>query len=376
MKKKISAVLVVVVFLTVYMSLGSNFNKITMQDNSERELTVLYSADGRELIIYSDETELYKTEGWYEDKEGIISTLYSTDGRTMEVPLTKAEEYRALGWYINKSEVTRILYSPDGREITVFLDDIETYKGVGWYETKEAVTTELTALDGRKITVYNSQVQDYINAGWFKERNVQIDPSKPMLALTYDDGPKAATTEKILNVLEKYNASATFFVLGNMAEKNTDILRKMDILGCQIGNHSYSHSNLTELSEEDAAQEINKTSNIVYSAVKKHTAIVRPPYGAYNDRVLSVINKPFILWTVDTLDWKYKNADYVVKEVLAKANDGSIILMHDIYDSTAEATARLVPELISRGYQLVTIEEMAHYRDIPLNAGKVYGKFK
>ena len=189
-----------------------------------------------------------------------------------------------------------------------------------------------------------------------------IDPEKPMIALTFDDGPNAATTERILNTLTKNNARATFFVLGYMIDSYPDTIKKIIEQGSQIGNHTKNHKNLNLENATTITNEINYVKNRVKEIANYDITVLRPPYGNANETVKSVANCPLILWNVDTLDWKSRNANSVYNETLNYVSDGAIILMHDIYSSTADAVERIVPALISKGYQLVTIDELFEYR--------------
>lgn len=370
----------------------------------------LYAADGRTITVFLAEVEAYKAVGWYESPEDYrVVTLYAADGRTIDVPNIQVEAYKAVGWYENLSDVQRTLYAMDGREITVYLADVEAYKAVGWYEQLSDVQKTLFATNGRQITVYLAEVEAYKAVGWYESisqvqktlysksgKTVQVyldyisifkrfgwsefpfskvDPTKPMIALTFDDGPKASTTSIILDTLEANGARATFFVLGSLAKRNTAILQRMDALGCQIANHSYDHPDLRYLSEENVAYQINTTSDIVNEIVGHPTSMVRPPYGGYNQNVMDIAGVPFILWSVDTLDWKYRDSEYVRNYVLENAYDGAIILMHDIHATTAEASKYFIPELIAAGYQLVTVEELAYYKGYTPESAKAYSSF-
>lgn len=194
-----------------------------------------------------------------------------------------------------------------------------------------------------------------------------------VVALTFDDGPKRKTTTKILSVLEKYNAKATFFIVGNMAEGNEDILKRAYDLGCQIGNHSYSHSMLTKIPIEDAKKEINKTSNITYKATGDYTRIGRPPYGALNHEVKEASRIEWFNWSIDTYDWKTRDADSIYKNIMDNIGNYDVILMHDLYDSTVEAVERVIPALAEKGYRFVTVSELA---EIKGGAAKVSGHIK
>lgn len=197
-----------------------------------------------------------------------------------------------------------------------------------------------------------------------------------MVALTFDDGPRPQSTGRILNTLEAYNSCATFFVVGYLAASYPDILRRMDSMGCQIGNHTYNHPDLSKLSAYGITSQISRTDAIVESAVGSVPTAIRPPYGSRNSIVINTCDKPLILWSIDTLDWKSRNAASVINKALASVSDGDIILMHDLYDSTAAAVETIVPELISRGFQLVTVDEMSYYKNRPMSAHNAYSSFK
>ena len=195
-----------------------------------------------------------------------------------------------------------------------------------------------------------------------------IDPSKPMVAFTYDDGPSVDdSTDRILNVMEKYDAVCTFFELGERVDEEGDrgaeLLQRELQLGCEVGTHSYSHPNLYELSSESIQNEAQKSIDAIINATGQPPTIMRPPYGNGSDEIAQIFGLPSINWDVDTLDWSSRNADAVVEEVHKIGNlDGCIVLMHSIYGSSAEATERLVPELVDQGYQFVTVSELLQYK--------------
>lgn len=186
-----------------------------------------------------------------------------------------------------------------------------------------------------------------------------IDPNKPMVALTYDDGPGYnSASDKILDVIEKYGIHATFFMVGqNAADHPKNVKRKVS-LGCQIGNHTYNHNHY---GKNVTASDIKKASDAIYKAGGVYPTCFRSPGGMTTEAIRSECKKEnmaLYYWSLDTQDWKSRNADAVYNAVMNNVRDGDIILMHEIYDSTAEATARMVPALIKKGYQLVTCEEL------------------
>lgn len=201
-----------------------------------------------------------------------------------------------------------------------------------------------------------------------------IDPSKPMIALTYDDGPYAPVGNRIMDCMEKYNGRATFFVVGNRAGSYQEELRRMQASGHEIGNHSYSHKYLQKLGAADIRKEIEMGNQAVAAVTGTAPALVRLPGGGSNATVLANIHQPIILWNVDTRDWATKNADQTVAAVLGKVKDGDIVLMHELYKPTADATERMVPALAEQGFQLVTVSELIRFRG-GAAPGTLYYKF-
>lgn len=198
-----------------------------------------------------------------------------------------------------------------------------------------------------------------------------IDPAKKMVALTFDDGPGRYTKE-IVACLKKYNSKATFFVLGCNVDSYKSELKAADAIGCEIGNHSYDHSNLTKLSAEEIRLQISKTDKKIKNVIGKNTALMRTPGGATGNTVQSAVGKPIILWSIDTLDWKTRDRDKTVKAVMDNVKDGDIVLMHDIHEPSKEAALILIKRLKDAGYQLVTVSELAQYRGYKLKNGTIY----
>lgn len=229
--------------------------------------------------------------------------------------------------------------------------------------------------DGKAAYGYVNYYRVRVNGANMVSNTVSIygiDPNKPAVALTYDDGPHNTVTHDVLDVLEKYDAKATFFVVGSRVAYYPDCLKRASELGCEIGNHTYNHKILTSATNSEIASEISRTNNAVKNVTGKAPEIMRAPGGAYNSRVKSEVGMPLIQWSVDTLDWKNRNASSVIASVKRNTRDGSIILMHDLYGSTAEATETIVPWLVSEGYQLVTVSELMQLKGIDMNDGGVY----
>lgn len=198
-----------------------------------------------------------------------------------------------------------------------------------------------------------------------------IDYDKPMIALTFDDGPNH-NTSRVLDILEKYNVKATFFILGSNIKGNEKIIKRMNNLGMEIGNHTYSHKLLTKLEDNKIKSEIEQVDDLIFDITNEYPTLIRPSYGTFNKRIKKIMDRPIIIWNVDTLDWKNHNSKGIANKVLKKTSDGDIVLMHDIYRATANSLELIIPKLLEDGYQLVTVSELLHYKGINIEKGKVY----
>lgn len=202
-----------------------------------------------------------------------------------------------------------------------------------------------------------------------------LDPGKKAIALTFDDGPSKYTRE-ILAALAEVDGRATFFVVGERLDDYSETLQMVYESGCQIGMHTYDHKNLTKLSTSKIHKEIDDTNDLIYQYVGEYSRLVRPPYGSVNSTVKETVEQPLINWSLDTRDWESRNADSVFSEIMSNVEDGDIVLMHDLYSSTAEAVKRAVPALVEQGYQLCTVEELFELKGIELHSGTVFRSAK
>lgn len=193
-----------------------------------------------------------------------------------------------------------------------------------------------------------------------------------LVCFTFDDGPYAPVTNKILDTLEKYNGRATFFVVGDRADTYSDEIIRASKMGCEIGTHTYSHVNLNSLSVSEMQEEIKKSCDAISKYTGKKVKVLRPPEGAANDTVKANVGMPMVLWSVDSRDWDYRNADKDYQTVMDNVFDGSIVLMHDLYPATADAVARLIPELAKQGYKFVTFSELMKIRGVDVEPGEKY----
>jgi len=197
-----------------------------------------------------------------------------------------------------------------------------------------------------------------------------IDPSKPMIAVTYDDGPHKTNTPKLLDILEENYAVATFFMVGKNVEGKEDILRRSYALGNELASHTWNHEDLKKLSESEIKKVLEDTDLAIKAAVNVEDIILRPPFGSFNDKVKAAVGKPLIMWSVDTEDWKTRSADATYQACM-EAADGDIILMHDIHEPTIVAAEDIIKGLQAKGFQLVTVSELYEYRQGEFGPGKV-----
>lgn len=202
----------------------------------------------------------------------------------------------------------------------------------------------------------------------------QIDPAKPMVALTFDDGPYAPVGNQIMDCLALYGGKATFFVVGSRVSAYQAELQRMVAEGHEIGNHTYDHKYITRLSGEQIQSQVNRCSDAVQEATGVRPTLFRPPGGYISSASLAHVQAPAIMWSIDTLDWKTRNAGKTVNAVMSRVRDGDIVLMHELYSQSGAAALEIIPRLVEAGYQLVTVSEMAAARGGAVSGG-VYSQF-
>lgn len=222
---------------------------------------------------------------------------------------------------------------------------------------------------------YDYELDHIIKKRVFEEDNYDIlnyTKSDKMVAFTFDDGP-SYNTIKIVNTLVKYDSKATFFLVGNQIEKYA---KTMDVLvknGMDIGNHTYSHKELTKLRDKEILKEIDLTNEVIYNKTGIKPMFLRPSYGAMNKRIKKLSTMPIIIWNIDTLDWKYHNSNKIKDKILKYVSDGDIILMHDTYVATLNAVEMVIPELKKQGYKIVSVGELFKYKGVKPKLGIGYG---
>jgi len=184
----------------------------------------------------------------------------------------------------------------------------------------------------------------------------------PFIAMTYDDGPLPGQTDRLLDMLKTRGIKATFFVIGQNAEKYPQLIQRMVAEGHEVANHSWSHPQLTKLSASGVESQIAQTDAAIVKAGAPKPTIMRPPYGATNAAITRRMNEEFgqkvIMWSVDPLDWKYRRSAHVTEEILKNTKAGSIVLAHDIHPSTVDAMPGTLDALAAKGFKFVTVSEL------------------
>lgn len=178
------------------------------------------------------------------------------------------------------------------------------------------------------------------------------------IALTFDDGPHPVYTEKMLEVLEREQVPATFFLLGQNIEIYGDLVKEIARQGHLIGNHTFHHVQITTLTTEQACEEIDRTNQLIEDLTGQGTEYVRPPFGTWNKGLEAELDMIPVMWTIDTLDWTTGNVDWIVNQVVKNAGENDIILMHDSYKSTVQAVERIIALLKADGFEFVTVDEV------------------
>ena len=338
-------------------SIYDDFIKEYGLDNNNSELNIDYS--------YNITNERYINivlEKYISNYNKLISKLYTyvfdiKQNRFLKLQdLINEKDLKYISSYVQKellskykdsigiNELNNIL-SPDYKNYNLFtFNDQKLYLYFDFTSFKDIVDVEIP-LENINLIIpieMGTTVQNTVKVK--KIKNKVIDPNKKMIALTFDDGP-SKYTDKIIDLLNKYDASGTFFVLGNKVEMYKETLIKMVEQGSEIGNHSYNHKWLIKLNKNDFINQVNQTQSILKSTIGYTPTLLRPTYGSVNDEIKNNTTLDIVLWNIDTLDWKLKNYKDIANRVIGKVNDGDIVLMHDIHERTLKALEIILPKL-------------------------------
>ena len=205
-----------------------------------------------------------------------------------------------------------------------------------------------------------------------QDNNNNINPSGKYIALTFDDGPHPGTTDQLLDGLRQRNIRATFFLIGEEAADNRELVAQIKADGHQIGNHTWSHAGLNTLSDSEILREIGDTDALLQSLVGPGEYWLRPPYGFLRPDSENLIKTPVITWSVDPRDWESRDADKIFQAVTQSIKPGDIVLLHDIYAPSVDAALRIIDALSQQNYEFVTVSELLSLYQIQPQAGVKY----
>lgn len=378
--------------------------KIYLKNNETEEYELFKEIEGEDSLsyefdelgggtVYDIEVTAFKhfNKKLYESEKAQSLTIYTLPAKPKQTASSPKEGILSVKWKeIKNAAGYEVDYSKDKNFDDKSTENIEDGKTLSFklsdLKPKDVYYTRVRAymeFDGSKVYGEWSDTADTT----IKEKFVMgadIDPKKPIVALSFDDGPgfpydgKASTTSQILDVLEEYGARATFFMCGSRVDKsNVECLKREIELGCELGNHTYDHQNY---GKKVKPGDISKCSERIKERCGKAPTIFRCPGGMMSSVIKDECKKegmPIAYWSVDTEDWKSKDPDKICDVVNKQIYDGAIILMHDIYPTTVEAVKKVVPKLIEDGYQIVGVSEMLAVKNGEMpTAGEQYVDYK
>ncbi len=350
------------------------------------------NAKVEELIKENEDKQLISNEN-YKDKFIYLAfqkeqdfTSFIVDAKTGEVndllhyiKEDKKEEF--------KNKINELLYLKYPKFIADILSQEETPKNYQILKNEFVIhytgdSIEPKVEEKLYLRVNYNEVKDYLDfevsldSEYENENGYHYDKNKKTIALTFDDGPNGEKTNKIVNLLEQNKAHATFFMVGNRMEYGKETILNVLNKGNEIGSHSYNHKNMKRMKIEDIVSGEEKTNEIFHTITGRDLVYTRAPYGNVNAIIKESLNTIFINWNLDTEDWLYRDKERIVDHVMNHINDGDIILMHDLYDSTVEAVEELLPKLYAEGYQVVSVSELASLKGKTLEVHSVYRSIK
>lgn len=303
-------------------------------------------------------------------REEVLDSLYmSSDNKlfslnrlfknTEQAKKLLLEEMQQKITALHKTEGQKILQAFQTRDISQWTFSYEKGKLNLFYKNNERVS---------KVEIALPALYEVIDEHYLKEEDLaayqsyQAKKQQKLVALTFDDGPNAATTPQALDILAKYHVKGTFFMLGKNIAGNEQLVKRVHDEGHEIGNHSWSHPQLPTLALEQAKKQIEDTQAALRAVIGESPKMMRPPYGAINNTLRNAVDMSFIMWNVDSLDWKNRNTASIMEQVKKQTYPGSIILMHDIHQTTINALPSVIEYLKKNGYTLVTVSELLNHQ--------------
>ncbi len=371
-------VILVIPFL-VYLSSTKKEIPVFDENNVQKKVNEILNSNQDKELVTNESYDKFIYLAFHKEKE---DTHYVIDAKTGEETtlLNYIKEEKREDFFHKVSELLHLKYP---KFIADFLSGEEKISDV---ELKENELILYYNKDGLNPMVeeelflhvnYNEVKEDLdftlsLDSEYENENGYHYDKTKKTVALTFDDGPNGEKTNRILKALEENKAHATFFMVGNRMEYGKDTILNVLNKGCEIGSHSYNHKNMKRMKLKDIISGEEKTHEIYKSITGKDLLYTRPPYGSINNQIKESLNTIFVNWNIDTEDWLHRDKDKIIEAVLKDIDDGDIILMHDSYETTVEAVEELLPILYAKGYQVVSVTELANLKGITLENHSMY----
>lgn len=334
------------------------FVKNRCEDKQEKILDYKVDTLGDFYIVSYDEQEFLTEKDFsdvkltIEDRLDIVSNALRYQMKKDDIDLAYTSKFM-IDTDVENLDVSNVIIRKDNNDLLM-------------YFPKFGYQLVLDLAYGQQVVKrdFNVQSKEY-------EMKYYLNPNRPMIALTYDDGPYRVVDSEIFDTMKKYDARCTFYIVGSrLGEYELETVKMGLDLNLEFGSHSMNHEKLPELSYGDAYYTIVSVSDYLSDKLGYTMSSYRPPYGLRRNDLESGLDMVSVLWNVDSMDWSNRNSEYTYNNVVNKSNENDVVLMHSLYSSTADATKRIVPDLIDKGYQLVTVRELMDHLGV---TGRSFG---
>lgn len=341
-----------------------NLTALTFYYTEEKSTSL---ANTKEVVIQRKDYSISKRDIKSEEAREVASTYINQEGAAVTLDKLFQNPEAAKEIFLKELTSQLTFRQVEESQQTEVLNDLRKIELSQWnfhYEDSLFSIRFPKEINGvSSVTVPLSSFYDLIRPEYLQGADLEAYQQyetkrhEKMVALTFDDGPDSKTTPQALEILKRYNAKATFFMVGQNVAANPELAKRVLDEGHQLGIHTWSHPDLTKLPLNQSKKEILDTQEAIYKATGIRPMITRPPYGAINSTVQNAVDQSFIMWSVDSLDWKTRNTKAIMQEIV-KTQPGSIILMHDIHQTTIDALPSVLDYLKNNGYTLVTVDEL------------------
>ena len=347
---------------TISSSIGDNYLQISREELNSDIVNVVYEDIKNETYrsFFID-----KSTGRILDDDVLFKNGFENQFKEIELKLLNEKYPKFVVNGIIKTSTKREMFIKDNSLVIKYSN----------------VITDPVCNENFSLIINLNEIKDIItfkhdlDKEYKNESGYDYDPTKKYIAFTFDDGPNKANTNDIVNFLNDNKMRATFFMVGNLMMDNPDIVKNVYNNNMEIGSHSWAHNNLKRQKIDDIKTEMSKTDEVYKNITGSEIKLMRPPYGAINDTVKDTFAYSFILWNVDTLDWKFKDSDHLYDFIVNNVEDGDIVLMHDLQYTTKVGIEKILPQLYANGFRVVSVSELAKIKKIDLNTNEIYRGF-